>query len=156
MSGGALFLGLSLFFGFATLITGFVVGIWFAAPSNRKPADSSPSDSSESSIAVATQHVRQVSSSLSRVVHDLANDVTAHSTKIEAISSELRAADESLQETRSLMGFAPERILAANLELQEQLAKAKRQIELQAAQLRSRESEGAHGLIDGAFESPGV
>src|ERR1700752_694430 len=104
MSGGVLFLGLSLFFGFATLVTGFVVGIWFAAPSNRKPADASPADASESSIAVAAQQVRRVSSSLSRLVHDLANDVTAHSTKIEAISSELRAADQSLQETRTLMG----------------------------------------------------
>lgn len=88
-----------------------------------------------------------ISNALLRVTESLAGQLSTHSTKIETISAELRAVDHSLEETKELFGTAPVRLLAANLELQQQLARAKQYIEVQSTQLRARESEARTDLL---------
>jgi diguanylate cyclase (GGDEF)-like protein len=88
---------------------------------------------------------------LIRLAQNVSGDLNAHTTKIEAISADLRGTDRFLLEARILVENAPDRILAANRELQQQLASAKQQIEFQAAQLRVRESEARTDLVTMLF-----
>jgi diguanylate cyclase len=82
-----------------------------------------------------------------RLIQGVAGEVSAHSSNIEAISADLRAAEGSLPDAQILLETAPKRILALNLALQEQLAKARQQSELLAAQLRARESEAFTDVV---------
>ncbi len=135
-----LFVG-SLFFGCLMLVVGFVAGIWFAGPGRVLPSDTEVTDLAENHARSALQRARMFASSVIRVVQQVASEVSAHATKIEQVAADLCAADDACSESPAQIRAASERILAANLELQEQLTTAKQQIELQATQLRARESE---------------
>ena len=122
------------------VIIGFFAGLWYAAPASLRSSDSIVPDPDSSNDA-AIQRVRFVAAALIRLAQNVAGDVSNHSTKIEAISADLTAAHHLQPELRSLVEKAPDRILAANLELQKQLSQARQQIEHLADQLRARESE---------------
>ena len=151
MSVTALYFAGSLFFGCLTLIIGIVTGLWFAGSSRPTPSESTATDLSDGRHELALQRTRMLSSSVLRLAERVAGDVSAHSTKIEAVSADLRAIDPSLPEARQLVETAPERLLAANLQLQEQLTTAKQQIESQTVLLRARESEARTDLLTTLF-----
>ncbi len=126
----------SLCSGCLLLVLGFAMGLWLAHPPRPTSTGEAPPEWGGRHKELSTQMAQTISSALLRVAESLTGQIDAHSTKIEAISSELRAVDHSLAEAKELLGTAPVRLLAANLELQEQLARAKQYIDLQSTQLR--------------------
>lgn len=146
-----LFLVGSLLFGCITLAIGVMAGLWISALNCPTPRASQPDISGDGCEGLARERVLTFSSSVIRLVQNVSSDLRAHSTKIQAISAGLREVDHSLPQTRHLIETAPDRILAANAELQEQLARANQQIEVLAAQLRARESEARTDIVTTLF-----
>lgn len=136
-----LFLIVSLFFAGFTLLVGVVCGLWLAQA--RTPARSAKSKNPVTPAAdtAGLERARILSASLVQMAQQLACEIDVHSSKVESISADLCGVDLSRPEGRAVLTGAPDRLLAANLLLQEQLATAKQQIESQAAELRLRESE---------------
>lgn len=141
MTGIALFPIICIFFGGLTLLLGVVAGLWLAQ--SKSPAQTVAAASVEPFVpdVRGMERAKILSASLVKMAQQLASEINVHSLKVEAISSDLRGIDLSLPAGHAVLVDAPERLLAANLMLQEQLANAKRQIENQAAELRLRESE---------------
>lgn len=140
MAGVTLFLIVGLLFGCLMLAIGFLGGFCLATRNN-SPAVLPTCDNAAPHDQLAVQRVRMISHSLLRLTEHMAGNVTAHSTKIKAISAGLRGAAPTLLEGPACLVSVPEQILAANFELQQQLAKAKQHMEKQAVQLRALESE---------------
>lgn len=136
-----LFLIVSLFFAGFTLLVGVVCGLWLAQA--RTPARSVKTKNPEVPAvdSAGLERARILSASLVKMAQQLACEIDVHSSKVESISADLCGVDLSRPEGRAVLTGAPDRLLAANLLLQDQLATAKQQIESQAAELRLRESE---------------
>jgi diguanylate cyclase len=135
MSVNAIFIIISLLFGLLTLVVGFSSGVWFAVAPRSKAAAAPPEEDP------VQRRNQSMASGLLRIAQSLAGDVQAHSNKVESISTELNAADPNLAESRQLFSGLSSRLLTANLELQQQLSRAKQYIEFQTVQMRARESE---------------
>ena len=141
----------SLLFGCLMLAIGLMTGLWIAALNCPTRSASQPDDSADTRDGLALQPVLMFSSSLIRLAQTVSGDLRAHSTKIQAISAGLCEVDHSLPQARHLIETAPDRIVAANVELQAQLARAKQQIEVLAAKLRVRESEARTDIVTTLF-----
>ena len=106
----------------------------------------------ESEMVVALKRVQVASDSLAHLAQSMVSNVAAHSTKIEEISTTISSGEPS----GARIALVPELILAVNLELQNQLDRAKQQIENQARELRARESEARRGPPPSAAEAAGT
>ena len=140
-----LFLIVGLFAATSTLAVGFGAGFYCATrirvPVQDRPAP--PSSTEESEMVVALKRVQVASDSLAHLAQSMVSNVAAHSTKIEEISTTISSGESS----GARIALVPELILAVNLELQNQLDRAKQQIENQARELRARESEARTDLL---------
>lgn len=128
----------------AGFFAGYVCGRWKnPAPANQG-AQEPPCKTED---ATAFKRVQIASDSLAHLARSIATDVADHSTKIEEISATIDEATVSAE----ALALIPARIVAINLELQNQLARAKQQIENQAQQLKARESEARTDLLTSLF-----
>lgn len=139
-----LFLIVGIFAATSTLAVGFGAGFFCATrikvPVQDRPAALQPA---ESEMVVALKRVQMASDSLAHLAQSMVSNVAAHSNKIEEISTTISSGESS----GARIALVPELILAVNLELQNQLDKAKQQIENQARELRARESEARTDLL---------
>lgn len=142
---------INVVFGCLVLAIGFAIGIWLSnSTRSASPAPvPGPPTSNEAEVSTALHHARMAYTSLLRLADNVSGNILAHSTKVEAISHELRAADQSPPNAQELLATAPERLLAANLELQQQLIAAKQEIVSLATTLRVRESEARTDPLTG-------
>src|SRR5262245_28069042 len=104
--------------GCVLLAAGFISGFWCANKGSATPNHTGFTDMPDAPEASALQRARILSSSLMRLIQGVAADVTAHSSKIEGISADLRAVEESLPEAQMLLETATTRMLALKLALQ--------------------------------------
>ncbi|HEX4413584.1 MAG TPA: GGDEF domain-containing protein [Lacipirellulaceae bacterium] len=127
-----------------TLSTGFfagyVCGRWKHEPKANGGGQGNPCKPDE---PASFKQVQVVTDSLAHLARSMATDVADHSTKIEEISATI--SEEAV--SAEALALIPARIVAINLELQNQLARAKQQIENQAQQLKARESEARTDLL---------
>ncbi len=143
-----LLLAICLTLAIGTLAIGFAAGLmcrnWNNRPFALTGSQPYPPKADE---AGALKRVQLASDSLAFLAESMATNVAAHSTKIEEMSTTI-SEDVNSEATIALI---PERILALNLVLQNQLARAKQQIENQAAELKARESEARTDLLTSLF-----
>lgn len=139
----------SILFGVVTSIIGFLAGVWFnwRTPDIAQPATCIKSDAS--GVETEIRRALAASATLASLAESMSSDVNAHTIKIESISVELSVPPTPGEETAIAYEDFPKRILEANSELQQQLAKAKEHIARQAAQLRLRESEALTDSLTG-------
>jgi diguanylate cyclase len=135
MSVSTIFVVVTLLFGLLTLVVGFSAGVWFAVATRANATSATAEDDS------VERRNHSVASALLRIAQSLSRDVQAHSNRVESISTKLNAVDPARTESSGLFGSYSAQLLEANLELQQQLARAKQYIEFQTVQMRVRESE---------------
>ncbi|QDU87547.1 Response regulator PleD [Pirellulimonas nuda] len=137
-------LAVNLAFAVVALAIGFVAGAWFLGGRRAvaaKPAGQEPTDT-RLDKQVAIERAMMASDRLRDLASGVASNVGEHSSRIEAINQGLVAARNSDEATRGgVMAQALSDIVSANEQLQQQLAKAERQIQSQAQEIRTFESE---------------
>lgn len=138
-----LLLLINCIFGTIALAIGFIAGGWFLsgkrseaapAPSPTPPAPQQDPQSLERAL-IASGRLRELATSM-------ASDVDEHNTRVEQITNELRSihpGDAAAAEAGFLRAMA--QVAAASEELQQRLAKAELQIQAQAQEIRSHESD---------------
>src|SRR5262245_65423561 len=120
----ALILGCILLLGCVLLITGFVAGLWFAAPkptalSGTRLHQAAETDAADGPEGPSDQRARIVSRSLLRLLNGIAGDVSAYSSNIEAMSGDLGIVEDAMPEAEVLIEAARKRILAISMAFQE-------------------------------------
>ena len=134
------------------LSAGFIAGVWFfgvrkaAAAKIAKPTPKSNSDAQRTNERNAMASGRLVD-----LAKSMATDVSDHAAKVNAITADLRAVDRNGSSTTASPAFnaALDQITAANNALQQRLALAEKQIEAQAAEIRSHETEARTDSLTG-------
>lgn len=131
----------SLGFGLIMLAIGFTAGAWYTTGERHANRTKSAPAAGNVPSDILIERATYVTHELIRLTDHVASDVSNHSSKVEAITADLQSTTLSPNELLALLETAPSRLVAANLELQQQLAAAKQQIESQADQLKVKESE---------------
>lgn len=135
---------LDLVFAAIALAVGFAAGAWFYG--GRTKADSSSQNGDEQNLSEKETLARERSSLASDRLRDLASamasDVGDHSENVGQITADLRALDTTdIEATGAGVVSALSRIVEANDALQQRLAKAEEQIEAQAREIQTHETE---------------
>lgn len=133
-------LALNLVFAGVALVVGFAVGGWyFSGAGQRKTATDQRQDSES---RCATERAMMASQRIQDLAKNMVSDVDSHAGKVEEFNTELHAfADSSPGDEPNAVFDTISRMIDANKELQSRLARAEKQIAVQAADLRSFESE---------------
>ncbi len=134
----------NLAFAVVALAIGFAAGAWFLGGrrSSGQAQTSEHQPGGEMEKRIAMERAMMASDRLRDLASGVSSNVGEHSLKIEAINQDLVAVRDSDDATRGgAMAKALSDIVSANEQLQEQLAKAERQIQSQAEEIRTFESE---------------
>lgn len=150
----------NLLFAVLAMGIGFFAGAWFLGGRTRKPSGQVALPGGLSlEQTLANERVSLASSRLRDLASGMASDVDDHSSRVEQITADLRAAEDASAEQQTLeVALALSRIIEANENLQSKLAKAEQQIEAQAKEIRNHESEARTDSLTGlsnrrAFDS---
>jgi diguanylate cyclase len=132
------------------LAAGFAAGVWFfgARRVEPQPAKKTPKKPDEKDQR-ASERAAMASGRLVDLAKSMATDVSDHTAKVNAITADLRNVDRHAAGADGAVDAALDQILAANAELQQRLAIAEKQIESQAAEIRSHESEARTDSLTG-------
>lgn len=142
-------LTLNLLFAGVALAIGFALGAWFFG-TGATSVDTAQSDSQESELQLAAERAMMASQRIQDLAKNMVSDVDAHAVKVEEINTELQAiADESPGEESDAVFATIGRMIDANNALQNRLAQAEKQIAVQAADLRSYETEARTDSLTG-------
>jgi hypothetical protein len=134
-----MFLTIFLFCGLASVGLGFVAAIWFVGKCNHHATDDAVELlASDSDAELTREQALLASDRLADLTQQVTRDVNAHSTKVESISVTLCEAEPDSISGEPAVLIARDQLVAANAELQNQLARAESQIKAQAEQLRAR------------------
>jgi diguanylate cyclase len=143
------FLLVNVICAFVALAAGFAAGVWFfGARRAATAAPPKPEPKANADAVRANERAAMASGRLVDLAKSMASDVSDHAAKVNAITADLREADRS-NGVDSAVHAALDKILAANAQLQERLANAEKQIEAQAAEIRSHETEARTDSLTG-------
>jgi diguanylate cyclase len=106
-----------------------------------KPQQPEVNRSAERATMAATQVVD--------LAQNVVSDVGDHAAKMQAISNDLAGIDRQSAGANAAVSAAMDKILAANAQLQEKLAKAEQKLEVQAAEIKAHESEARTDSLTG-------
>ncbi|WP_442485025.1 diguanylate cyclase domain-containing protein [Aeoliella sp. SH292] len=139
---------LNLVFAVGAVALGFVVGAWIATnrrnqqPASPAPAAPEPLAELPKEVEIEIERTALATDRLRDLATGVASEVGEHSTRMGEITAGLRALDTSnIEATGAGLVSALAKIVAANEALQERLAKAEEQIEVQAREIHLHESE---------------
>jgi diguanylate cyclase len=139
-------LTLNLLFSGVALVIGFGLGAWFFG------AGTDNLDSKEQDVELqrAAERAMMASQRIQDLAKNIVSDVDAHTIKVEAINSDLRAMTSERPGDETDAVFATiGRMIDANKELHSRLENAEKQIAAQAAELRSYETEARTDSLTG-------
>jgi diguanylate cyclase len=145
------FLFVNVVCAFIALAAGFAAGVWFfGARRSAAPAQPQSNTKANAELQRANERTAMASGRLVDLAKSMASDVSDHTAKVNAITADLREADrKSTGGADPALQAALDQILAANEELQQRLAVAEKQIEAQAVEIRSHESEARTDSLTG-------
>lgn len=133
----------NLLFAVVALGVGFAAGAWFfsnKSTSGKTTEEEQAEDALDRRLAM--ERAVMASGRLKDLANDVASDVGDHSTCVRQISDDLQAAKSLSPGNQEVeIASALTRIVAANDQLQEKLAKAEQQIKSQALEIETHESE---------------
>lgn len=135
---------INLVFAVVALGVGFAAGAWVCGASKREPdaAEATEVDQAEAvEKQLELERTMLASDRLRDLAQGVASDVDAHSQSIGAIEASLDAARSSGAASEADVTLALNSITSANEALQEKLAVAEAQIQAQAEQIKTHESE---------------
>lgn len=140
---------LNLVFAIGAVALGFVVGAWVATNRRNQRPTSAPPATPEPIVAelpkeveIEIERTALATDRLRDLATGVASEVGEHSTRMGEITAGLRALDTSnIEATGAGLVSALAKIVAANEALQDRLAKAEEQIEVQAREIHLHESE---------------
>jgi diguanylate cyclase len=144
-------LTINLIFASLALVIGFFAGVWFFGPSaTRKtvPSDE-PEDHSKAEMQRTAERAIMALQRIQDLAKGMASDVGAHASEVEAITADLQQMAEENPNDAIDMIAAVNRIVKANDQLQDRLAMAEHQIEAQAAELRTYETQARTDSLTG-------
>jgi diguanylate cyclase len=146
-----LLLTINLLFATVALAIGFLAGVWFFG--GAKSADGRTgkvSNATASQQQQATDRAIMASHRIQDLARGVVSDVGEHASNVEAITDDLRSiVDGSGGGPDAAVFMTIGRIVEANNQLKSRLAVAEKQIEVQAQELRSFESEARTDSLTG-------
>lgn len=140
----------NLLFAAIALAVGFAAGVWICGDrqqQRRKPAAESEEQVIEQKIAL--ERTMLASDRLRDLASSVATDVGAHSASINQIEAQLASDRSGAPMTADSLAAVLGQIEKANTELQVKLTKAEQQIQAQAEQIRTQESEARTDSLTG-------
>jgi diguanylate cyclase len=146
----ATFLLVNVVCAFVALAAGFAAGVWFFG--TRRPdaaAAKKPDPKPDPRSQQASERTAMASGRLVDLAKGMAADVGDHAAKVNAITADLRSSQRDSGPADAAVYAALDKILEANRELQQKLENAEKQIETQAAEIRSHESEARTDSLTG-------
>jgi diguanylate cyclase len=133
------------------LTVGFAAGVWFFGMRRaalEKSAKPQPTPNKEAERQ--TERAAMASGRLVDLAKSMATDVSDHAAKVNEIAADFRSADRTTAGAAdAAINSALDRILAANADLQRRLEVAEKQIEVQAEEIRSHETEARTDSLTG-------
>lgn len=125
------------------LAVGFATGVWFfGSTGTRKPAPARVPKQLEEKLLKANERAMMASSRLKDLASGIASDVHSHSAVVEELNDTLNTVTDANDDAIDATVFkAIANMVEANSTLQEKLADAEKQIEAQAAEIESHETE---------------
>lgn len=129
---------------------GFAAGVWFLKSRSTAPSESQESAGWESEDEFIVERALFASQQLEGLVKGMVKEVGEHATQIEAIAGDLRTRQlDSAEDVDDEVLGALGRSVDANTDLQKWLEQAKRQIQKQAAEIRTHESKARTDPLTG-------
>jgi diguanylate cyclase len=147
-------LAINLLFAAIALAIGFAVGAWLfgsrQAKHHKDDADDRSAKARQTDHQRATERAMMASQRIKDLAAGMASDVGAHTTQVEAMTANLKAlAGDETGTDKDAVFMAISRIVEANSQLQNRLSNAEKQLENQAQELRSYESEARTDSLTG-------
>ncbi len=129
--------------GFAAFFTGFFVALAYFQNTAAKSASSAAADNNATRNALANDAARanMAVQQLHDLAQNVASDVGAHNTLVGNINDQLGALQNSGGEGGKVVREAVTKMMDANKKLQDRLEDAERKIQIQAEEIRTRQSE---------------
>jgi diguanylate cyclase len=148
------FLLVNLLCACAALGVGFAAGVWFFGIKTAKPADQDLGKkklaAKQAELAKRTaERAAMAASQVADLAQSVATDVGDHTAKMKAISADLAGIDRQSTGANAAVFSAMDQMLAANAELQQRLEKAEQQLAVQAAEIKTHESEARTDSLTG-------
>jgi len=137
------------------LVVGFVAGVWICSSklahvTGKRGATVKDESAIDESAQRAAEHTAMAASRVADLAKYVASDVGDHSARIKAISSDLEAVDRQAAGTmHELVATALAQVILANTNLQQKLEDAEKQLNTQAEQLRSHETQARTDSLTG-------
>lgn len=143
-------LTVNLLFASVALAVGFAAGVWFFGSTdtaNRNATDSNRSKEIE--LKRVAERAVMASQRIQDLAKGMVSDVGVHASKVEAITADLQTVSDDDPDSSVDVFAAISKIVEANSQLQQRLATAEQQIEAQAAELQSYETEARTDSLTG-------
>jgi diguanylate cyclase len=132
------------------LSAGFAAGVWFFGMRRAAETKTAPPPTPNKNSERQSERAAMASGRLVDLAKSMATDVSDHAAKVNEIAADFKAADRTTSDAAdAAVNAALEKILAANTELQKRLEVAEKQIETQAAEIRSHETEARTDSLTG-------
>jgi diguanylate cyclase len=146
------FLLVNLLCACVALGVGFAAGVWFfgakmARPDLPQPTKKPPTPAEDAKL-VAERNA-MAASRVADLAQNVASDVGDHAAKMKAISADLAGIDRQSEGANAAVFTAMDQIIAANSELQQRLEQAEKQLAVQAAEIKTHESEARTDSLTG-------